>query len=361
MLFLLVPLVQQTYPFVKTKPLAGAFVVPDKPELNGKSWWSGSFQQEYNAYYEFEVGLRPFLVRLRNQLFYWSFHQSTTFVTPGTSSQFYSWDYWAAYRGLDFRGLEKVREEVNLLVSLNESLIARNKKLLCVIAPNKVRYMPEFLPERLSKQSSDLTNYESYSRLIAEAGIPFLDLNNEFLEYKDTVLKPLFSNTSTHWSGYGMHLGISALIDQLESLGQQDLKNMRYAEWVMKDSCIDSDRDMIDLMNLLYPPSTEALAFPVYDLDTTGRAEPVKVLIIGDSFFWNFYAFNVRKEIFHPDSRFLYYNKSQMDMDGNRSAFNEADLPAILDKVDYVVILATEANLDKFPYGFPQSYFRGLN
>ncbi len=127
--------------------------------------------------------------------------------------------------------------------------------------------MPENLPERLSKEPAKLTNYESYSRLIVEAGIPLLDLNGEFLNYKDTVLKPLFSNTSTHWSGYGMHLGMSTLIDQLEGLGQRSLINMRYAEWVMKDSCIDSDRDMVDLMNLLYPPSTELLAFPVYDLD----------------------------------------------------------------------------------------------
>ncbi len=357
MLFLWLPLLQQGKPVMTTKPLKGAFEIPEKPELSQESWWNASYQNQFNSYYEYQVGLRPWLIRLRNQLYYWLYDQSTTYVTPGKSNQFYSWDYWAAFQGLDYLGEEMIADKVKLLSTLKDSLQRRNKDLLCVIAPNKVRYMPEYLPDRLSTEAGKRTNYKSFTEMLAAHQVPTIDFNQSFIERKDTVLNPLFASTSTHWSAYGMHLGISMVIDSLEALGQRNLINMRYADWVMKDSCIDSDRDMVDLMNLLFPPATEPLAFPIYNLDTTGRAEPARVLIIGDSFFWNFYAFDIRKSIFSEGSKFLYYNTTQMDLEGNRIPFDPSALPSIMEQVDYVVILATESNLDRFPYGFPETYF----
>jgi hypothetical protein len=359
-LLLLVPLTQQIYPWINLEPLKGAVVEPDKPVLTKESWWSGQFQQEFGAYYEYHIGLRPFLIRLRNQLYYWLYDQSTTYVVPGENDQFFSWDYWAAYRGLDFAGADSITARVERIGLLRDQLRRSGKELLVVIAPNKVRYMPEYLPERLDELPGEETNYERYLHALKRAGIPLLDFNNRFEQAKDTVLKPLFSNTSIHWSGYGMHLAISEIIDTLEVLGQRNHINMRYADWVMKDSAISSDRDMVDLMNLLFPPSTESLAFPDYNLDTSGTASPVKMLLVGDSFFWNFYSFPVRHQIFASDSRFWYYNKTQMDLAGNRTPVDSLSATRAVTDADYVIILATESNLDQFPYGFPRDYLNDL-
>lgn len=350
------PLTYQVYPWFEEKPLNGAIEEPPKPQLSSKSWWEGSFQQGYSAYYEYQVGLRPFLIRLRNQLYYWMYDQSTTYVVPGKSDQFFSWDYWAAYRGLDFVGVDTISARVERIAALRQRLNLVGKELLVVIAPNKVRYMPELLPERLDKLPGKETNYRFYRHRLKRAEVPLLDFNDCFIQAKDTVLKPLFANTSIHWSGYGMHLAISKIIDTLEVLGQRNHINMRYADWVMADSAISSDRDMVDLMNLLLPPSTEPLAFPDYNLDTLDTATPVKMLLVGDSFFWNFYSFPVRHQIFAPESRFWYYNNTQMDLAGNRTPVDSLSATRAVSGVDYVIILATESNLDRFPYGFPGDY-----
>lgn len=360
LLALFLPLLYQVYPWYEARPLHGAIVEPEKPELTETSWWEGSFQQQYSTYYEYHIGLRPFLIRLRNQLYYWMYDQSTTHVVPGKNGQFFSWDYWAAFRGIDFAGSDSLELRTERLLELRDSLKSSGVELLVVIAPNKVRYMPENLPERLAPVPGSETNYDWYTRTLKNAGIPLLDFNARFIQAKDTVLKPLFSGTSIHWSGYGMHLAISEIIDTLEVLGQRNHVNMRYADWVMTDSAISSDRDMVDLMNLLFPPATEDLAFPEYDLDTTGKARPVNMLLIGDSFFWNFYAFDVRKQIFSAESKFWYYNKTQMDLDGNRKPVDSLSARQAVEKVDYVVIMATESNLDRFPYGFPEDYLNAL-
>lgn len=356
MLALFMPIIQSIYPLIPQRDLKGAFTIPDKPELNAESWVSGAFQSEYSAWYEYQVGMRPFLIRLRNQLYYELFNKSTTFVRPGKGGQFFSWDYWSAFKGYDGVNLAQVEEQAKLLSWLNDSLLKKDKHLLCVIAPNKVRYMPENLPDQWDDEPGRETFYQFYKEALSEHGIPLLDLNKTYLEMKDTVLKPLFANTSTHWNGYGMHLGISMIIDSLEVLGQRNHLNLRYAEWVMMDSVIESDRDMVDLMNLLCEPPTEPQAFPVYDLDTTDDNEPVRILIIGDSFFWNFYSFDVRHQIFHPSTRFWYYGKTEFDLEGNKRGMEYLSAIAAINDVDYVVILATESNLPQFPYGFPDKY-----
>ena len=361
MLLLLLPLSQQIFSYVQLKPLNGAVEKPELPELHAGNWWDGRFQQGVSAAYEYEVGFRPFLIRLRNQLYYWLYDQSTTYVVPGSSGQFYSWDYWAAYRGLDYVGRDSIDSVVRQLAVLRKRLQENEKELLVVVAPNKVRYLPEHLPARLNPQAGEQTNYQAYRRALDSAKIPWLDFNRYLIRAKDTVLKPLFANTSIHWSGYGMQLAISKIIDTLEVLGQQDHINLRYAKWVMKDSAISSDRDMVDLMNLLDPPSTEPLAFPVYELDTADNARPVKMILIGDSFFWNFYAFDVRHKIFSADSRFWYYNKTQMDLNGKRTPVDSVSIRTAVAEADYVIIMATESNLDRFPYGFPGDYLKALN
>ena len=358
LLALFIPMVQQVYPVIPQRNLKGAVVLPDYPDYSPNNVFSGQFQKDYAEWYEFHAGLRPFLIRLRNQIYYGFFGETGTAVRPGKAGQFYSWDYWSAYRGYDGFWKDTVANRVERLAELRDSLENRNKKLLCVIAPNKVRILPGYLPPKMSAEPGNKTYYNWYKQDLRIHGIPLLDLNKYFQDIKDTVLKPLFANTSIHWSGYGMNLGISKIIDSLEVLGQRDHVNMRYAKWVMKDSVISSDRDMVDLLNILFEPETEPLAFPVYDMEQSTQDKRARVLIIGDSFFWNFYSFDVRFDIFHPSSRFWYYNSTEYDLEGVMKSVSDLSASETVENVDYVVIMATEANLSRFPFGFASKYLQ---
>ncbi|MDZ7848083.1 MAG: hypothetical protein U5L96_15755 [Owenweeksia sp.] len=153
-----------------------------------------------------------------------------------------------------------------------------------------------------------------------------------------------------------MNLGVAWMIDTLEALGGKNLLNVR-AEWRLRDSTLPtSDRDMAELMNLLYPVPSEPLAFPDFDLSGQEGAQPANILIIGDSFFWNYYAFEIRHQLFHPSTRFWYYNNTQRDLYGQETPVSELSAHEAVRNADYVVILATEANLHMFPYSFPEKF-----
>ena len=356
MVLLLLPIIQVLYPVFNERPLKGAVIHPEEPEWSLASWRNGEFQRGFGDWYEYQIGLRSFLIRLRNQWYFSLFRESTTYVRLGKSSQFFSWDYWSTYKGYDNVSRDTVIARANKLAALRDTLEKQNKHLLCVIAPNKVRYMPEFLPDELDSSPGEHTYYDLYRQELLNHGIPLLDLNKYFLELKDTVLKPLFASTSIHWSGYGMHLGISEIIRSLEVLGQRSHEHMRYASWVMKDSVINSDRDMVDLMNILLEPPTEPLAFPEYVFEQHETDRRAKVLLIGDSFFWNFYSFDGRFQIFHPSTRFWYYNQTEYDVQGIMTSVSELSARETLKHVDYLVIMATESNLGKFPFGFTDKF-----
>lgn len=355
---LALPIVQMHWRFASERELFGAYTKTNPPVFSANAWWSGAYQDQASKFFEENFGFRTSLIRLRNQLHYWLYHESTTYVVPGINQQLYSWDYWSSYRGFNHLGEDSLRKSISQLAILSDSLEQMNKTFLCVIAPNKVRYMPENMPLNYEREPGDENNYKTSVELLHEYNIPVLDLNARFLELKDTVKYPLFANTSTHWSGYAMHLGLGWMIDSLERRSGMNLVNLDYNNWKLRDTAISSDHDMLDLMNLFWDLPIDSLAFPNYKLDTANRAKPAKVLLIGDSFFWNFYAFEVRHQIFDKSSRFWYYNNTERDLHGNERPVSELSAHEAVRNADFIVILATEANMHVFPYGFPEKFLR---
>lgn len=353
---LCVPLVQQLTKVVEVEPLSGAYNLPDTVPLTGETWFEGEFQGKYSPYYEYVFGFRPVFVRLRNQLHFWLYHESTNTVVPGEDDQLFAWGYWADFRGFNRLAKDSLEVKMKHLAMLQDSLQKMNKPMLLVIAPNKVRYMPEHLPRHFEKEAGEESNYAYTLDLLKKYELPVLDLNGLFLKMKDTVSFPLFANTSTHWSGYGMNLGMKYMIDTLEKMSGDDLKNIRFSGWALRDSSLSSDRDMGELMNLLFPYDTEPLAFPQWNLQGQDSAQKTNVLLIGDSFFWNYYAWGEMFEIFDMKTRFWYYNNTQMDLEQASTPVEELSAREAIKNADYVVILATEANLHLFPYGFPEKY-----
>lgn len=356
MMLLSLPFIQEHFQIVEEKPLFGAVVEPEKPDLSIENWFSGEFQEEYQPYYEYQIGFRPFFIRLKNQLHFWLFNKSTTYAVVGKENQLYSWDYYNVYRGNNFLGEDSIRAKVDNLVMLRDSLEVLEKPLLCVIAPNKVRSRPQYLPDHYDKRPGENSNYLSMVDELEANGLHYLDLNQWFVEIDRIVPHTLYANTSTHWSGYGMSLGYARMIERLEEMSGKDLINMNWSGIEVIDSSFGSDRDMSDLMNLLFPIQTEKLAFPQFELDNQGDAEPVKALVIGDSFFWNLYAFDEMKKIFHEDTRLWYYNKTQMDLDQTRISVSELSAHEAVQNADFVIILGTDANMNAFPYGFPEKF-----
>jgi hypothetical protein len=64
------PGIQKEMELIKFKPLKGDFVPAAKPVFSMKSWKDLSFQKAYELYINDHVGLRPFIIRAYNQIYY---------------------------------------------------------------------------------------------------------------------------------------------------------------------------------------------------------------------------------------------------------------------------------------------------
>jgi len=359
LLSLLLPAAQKEYDLVELKPLHGYFLEQDTfvPPTK-QTFISGDFQEKYSNYYEHSLGFRPFLVRLRNQYMYSVYHKSMVYAFIGKEGQLFSQDYWETYRGMDFIGEDSIHYKFDKLIAFRDSLKQDNKHLLCVLAPNKVRLLAQYLPDNYNTNEGEQNNYKSWIQLFKENDIAFIDVNDWYSDIMDTASYELFPNTGTHWNSYGMHLVLDSILRRFQQMDTSEvIREMEWKGWQLKDSAMTSDLDLANDMNLIFPLQLRPMAFPIYPENKTEKGVLPKTFILGDSFFWGFYGLNIFQETLHHYSRFWYYNNTQMDMaQGSNTPVKELNAHEVIKDKKYVLLMATEANLDLFPFGICEKY-----
>ena len=352
---LCLPLLQQTFKIVDVKPLSGAYNLPDTSALNSKNWFAGDFQNKYSPFYEYQIGFRPFFVRLRNQLYVWTYGKSDGYVVIGKEGQLFAWNYWySSLNGGDFIGDEEIAKRVGLMSDLQEKLKEQNTPLLVIIGPNKVRHLPEYLPDNYNKEQSPTGNYNSWRKALVQSDLNVIDYNQIYIDLKKEYGRSIFPNTGTHWSAAGMGLALEAILNAADRAHGDSIMDVSVDNLVLMDSIVDSDVDLRNDLNIFFPPDIQPNLFPEISIKQNGRK--AKVLVIGDSFYWNLFQLPSFHETIDTASHFFYYNNTDKRLTWTETPVEGLDIHKIVENVDIVVLLATEANLHKLPYGFPENY-----
>lgn len=352
---LCLPLLQQKFNLVEVKPLSGAFNLPDTVSLNKENWFSGAYQSKYSPFYEYQIGFRPFFVKLRNQLYVWTYGRSDGYVVIGNQNQLFAWNYWLIYGGGgDFLGDEEIDKRFNSVVQFHEELKALNVPLLIVIGPNKVRHLAEYLPDNYQKEEQFPNNYNSWKERLKQSDIQVVDFNEVYTKLKNVHGTSIFPNTGTHWSQAGMAMALDSIVSYADRVHGDSLWNVDITNYFLADSIVDSDVDLRNDLNLLFPPKREKNLFARLKITKEGRKP--KVFTIGDSFYWNLYQLPEFFEVLDDSSHFWYYNNSDIAFDGRHIPVEQFNAQEIAAKADIVVLMATEANFTLFPYEFTAEY-----
>ncbi len=360
LLCLFAPLIQQKFSVVRDYPLYGSFYPPETPEFGIYYWRSGVFQERQAAFFDYHLGLRNDFIRIYNQYLFSFFSKSHSYASVGANNQLFAFDYYDTYRGEDFLGNDSIVEVYTSLVRLKKALDSLQKPLLFVLAPNKVRIYKDDIPRAKNNAAGNQTIYKTWKALLEKGEIPYIDFNEYFSAVEDTGKYHVYPNTGIHWNSYGMHLALDTITQRLEALSvTRPLLKFNWLGVEMKDSLIDGNRDLVNGLNLAFYMPTQTQPYPKVKLDVNGWGALPRTLIVGDSFFWNFYALgDIFNEVWHPDSRFWYYNNTQKDMaQGSKDSVVNLNAHAMINHLDYVVLMATESNLDIFPYGFIDKFF----
>ena len=350
LLLLTLPWAQQQLALVQEKPLIGFFKLQPRPEwkfFTWHRWFSGEFQEAFESRLEDHIGFRPSLFRVQNEYDYRLFGigHAEGFVR-GKNGVMFEEDYIHEYTGEYFIGETPIRVKMEKLKAVQQQLDSMGTAFVLVFEPGKAGFAPENIPERFFWRETGTTNYEIYVKEASRLDLPVINLQEYFLLMKDTSRYPLYPQYGMHWSIYGASLAMDTLKRYIEKVRNIRLPEMVVEEIRVSDSLRWTDKDIADLLNLIFPLQASEMAYPKISFDTTQAPPGLSVLVVADSYYIN--LINDYTPHLYDYQEFWYYNNKlypHIGDDREPVYVDKSDLKNKLTTFDVVMLMVSEINL----------------
>jgi len=354
---LFLPLFQKVLPVVRVKPLEGSYKLAEEPAFSFHDFFNNTFQDQYIPYFEQHIGFRPALVRINNQIAFSCFNMALAQdVILGKKGVLFEVFYIKAYLGRDFTGTEKWDRYAEKLKAISDSLDKNNTALLIVFAPGKGTFFPEYIPDKFKPWQKDTTNQEYLMQRLKEKQIRFIDANHWFTRMKDNAPYPLYPKTGIHWSSYGEGLFLDSIIRYMERDKGKTMVDFGWNEVTMSNDLRVPDHDIAKGMNLIFDVPHYAMPYPeFYYREDASTFKPV-VITIADSYNWNLFGRGITQKIYSQD-KFWYYFRAAYGPYPKDQQVKNLDIPAELRSADFVILMATDATLSHFDFGFTDQVY----
>jgi hypothetical protein len=363
LLCLFAPLIQQFTHAYQERPLIGLTKdsINALPDFSFSKWWEGKYQENTNEWGNKYFGFRTDFVRINNQLNFALFRKSNleNGLEVGKDDYLFLKPYYDAYTGADAVKKEEIYAKFKQIKLIQDSLEAKGKTFFFMITPNKVDFFPEYLPKKVISTQNVEPNYKNVLQICGELGIHVFDVNAYFLAKKGKTPYPLFPKNGIHWSSYGETLVLDSMVHYLELNRKIDMPDIKYAFSMSEDN---SDDDLQDAMNLLYPLKTYALSVPKLTIEATGK-QKLKVLLVGDSFSWMLLKLNNINQVFGKLEVWHYYQQKYITYN-NEEKINKKDLKKEVNDNEVVILESNPINLPRLGWGFIEDMnglFSGLS
>lgn len=247
------------------------------------------------------------------------------------------------------------------LQALQDTLQKQGKNLLVVIAPNKARFFPEYLPEEYDDNTIKLSNYGVVLNGLIKNNINHIDFNSWFVKQKEISPYPLYPQCGIHWSVYGVTLAADSMIKYLNSNMNYHLPEMKWEGIDLSSDYKYPDYDIADAMNLLWPITEEKLAYPSVSFEQGDNTKKPRCMVHGDSYYNSFIYESYQSEMFELGG-FWYYNDKVYRSNMNESVDVETlDFANEVENTDLFIFMYTEPNIHDIGFGFVEKlhkYFR---
>jgi hypothetical protein len=224
-----------------------------------------------------------------------------------------------------------------------------------VFAAGKGSFYPEYFPDNYKLRKGP-TNYDYHIRFAKAYRLNYIDFNRYFVDHKYDSKYPLFARYGIHWSMYGMCIAGDSMIRYIEQLRNIKMNHFYWDSVVIKKDCA-IDYDIAEGMNLLFKLKRRDMAYPVSKVEKdSGKTKPT-VLVVGDSYYFG--IFNAGISDAFSNKQFWFYNTNVYPESSTK--LTKVDLSLEKDaiaKADVIIILATEANLPRFGWGFIEDAYK---
>ncbi len=359
MLFVLgYPMIQHKFKWTEISPLNGEIVPLERPVFSKEAWFDGTYQDKRTDYLNENVGFRNVMVRTYNQIYYSYFNTAKAKgVVIGKDNYLYEKQYIDAFYGKDFQGEEYIKQQVNKLAKVSDTLSKMGKHLIVMLAPGKASYFPEYIPNRKFFKSQLRTNLAAYENYLFEFQVKTVNMNRYFIQNKGKTKYPLFPKTGIHWSKYGEVFMADTLISYLNHFEGIQVPKLNVKRVEVSDSMRSTDDDIEKGMNLWFDIPDYKMGYPIFEFKTDPKQKYSKILTIADSYYWGPFDWGMSRDVF-GGGQFWYYNETIFPESFEKETrVKDLDFKKSLESNDAVLIIVTDANLYKFGFGFVEQAY----
>jgi SGNH hydrolase-like domain, acetyltransferase AlgX len=331
---------------IQESALNGVAEVKERPKLQLSSVISGQFQKEFEDYYTNHVGFRATLVRFYNELFFSIFHKSTNSeIKIGKDNILFEDVFIRSYFGKDYLGEAKIDSVVRRAKLMQDDLNKKGKKLLVVIAPNKVYDYSEYLPEQYKSFIRGTTNYSTFTSKAEASGISVVDFQRYFNEHKSNRIYETFPPYGIHWNAYSSTIATDSIVNALQGEHLKIKSNYKIERFVRSFNIKDPDDDLFKLLNISHAFPPAQLPYPVISFAPDSSIHRPSILTVGDSFYWNIANTKIFEAVFNGP-HFWYYNNRVFPESATKELLvNQLNYVDQINNTDVLLIVASDANL----------------
>ena len=362
------PMVQEHLHFPKVRALAGVTTPTKITPLTMKNYREGSFQRSVENYIKYHYGFRPNTVRLYNQ-YLWDFYKKThtkSTLTQGKEGWLYEpWFVEDYYHGGTYNQKKDslslasaFDQEVLRLYQLQNILEPYGILLFVCQAPGKDKVYPEYLPDdTISTRPKQLSARDYYEKQFEAAGINHINMEQWFLEMKDTVSFNLFPQKGTHWSNIASIYAADSIFHYIED--KLDIRlNQRHIGTPYLDKPRKPDYDLEEVLNLIRPLKKLPQHYVDMNIESLPDAVKPKMLVIGDSYYWNICS-QIQMDSLFSQCPYWYYN-STIYFDSVHHKTTEVDLVEELLSSDVIMLIYSSTQLYRMSNQFSQQALLAL-
>lgn len=333
------------------KPLKGVTLAQSIPRFNILNWRSMEFQLGVTKYINQHFCFRPSLIRLYNQVEFSAFNQvSNKNIVKGKDNYLFERWFIDAYYGKNFVGDKTIERNIRKLVLIDSVLQSRGTELIVVLAPGKPSIYPEKIPDYLVEETTELTNYQSYSKKFRKSNMTVFDVNDWFMKMKPGFNRHLFTKGGTHWSEDGALLVLDSLLRLIEHETGEARNKIQFTGLTKTQIPEGSDNDILKISNLLFENLDTDYYYPDFQYETT-HPKRGKLIAISDSFFWIFHVSNLRNSFQNVDY-WYYFNEVHSNSFEYPKKIEDINFAKELLEADVVLLMASTFPLSKLGWGF---------
>ena len=361
MLFLLlVPFLKQHTNILHGKfeadELKGYFPPVDSAQFSLTHWIDGSYQKKQEEFLKRNLKIRPYAVRVNNQLHYDALGEIRRTIVEGKDGYLFEVGYIHALQGKDFLGTQKIKEQSEKLQAVAEYLKKENDiDLIVAIAMDKARYLKEKLPPQYDLENVDSTNYETYLEFLQKDKIHVLDFNQYFLNQKETTEHALATKQGVHWSLFGGLTAADSILNYIGKLKGKDVNQLDKSEITKTTTPRKEDNDIGKSINMYYPLETDTFSYYEHYLFENKKPYRPNIALVGDSFCWTIWGQDIPHHYWGDSTLFLYYYNQVWDTKWTELSGTNIKKEQKIDfakRQDAIVLLYTPMNMNNLGSDF---------